>query len=590
MLSRSCIDHCYSNVPEKLSAPEVIAVGDSDHLGIVVTKYTRAEPIKPKTVIKRSYKNFEVEKFLTEILNSNINTDVIACDNVEDAAEIFENSFKSILDKHAPVKIFQMRKHYSPYLSEKTKTLLKERNSLKEEATATGDKDAEKLAKKKGREIKKAMAEDKIQYYSKDFGEKLDSSSSWQTARVILGENNNLAPTAIRNTSENGEVEIVTNPKRLANIFNHFFRKKIHLLREKTNQPPAISPTERLRKWLRQRDSPPPPFKIKMIDKIMFRKIMSKLKPKRVHGVDWIDSYSLKIASPLIEDALIHIINLSIKDAKFSRRWKPQLIFPLHKKNERDLVGNYRPVSHLVQVGKMVEYAIYFQIVEHFVTNNLFHPNHHGSIADHSTATAIIQLFDLCLEAADNEELSALGLLDQSAAYDLLCHQGLKEKLKLYNFCDSSVEWLMSYLSGRTQLVQVESRTSSHLDCEDSGVPQGSVLGGLLHVLNSNDFPACHEEGEAVVYVDDDTDFVQDKDPKMLNVKIQKEAENSAQWLKDNRLCVAGDKTKLLILGTAQMKAAKALNEDMKIVVDGKEVIESISEKLLGVIINNKLT
>ena len=90
------------------------------------------------------------------------------------------------------------------------------------------------------------MAEDKIQYYSKDFGEKLDSSSSWQTARVILGDNNNLAPTAIRNTSENGEVEIVTNPKRLANIFNHFFRKKIHLLREKTNQPPAISPTTTL--------------------------------------------------------------------------------------------------------------------------------------------------------------------------------------------------------------------------------------------------------------------------------------------------------------------------------------------------------
>ena len=76
----------------------------------------------------------------------------------------------------------------------------------------------------------------------------------------------------------------------------------------------------------------------------------------------------------------------------------------------------------------------------------------------------------------------------------------------------------------------------------------------------------------------------------MLNVKIQKEAENSAQWLKDNRLCVAGDKTKLLILGTAQMKAAKALNEDMKIVVDGKEVIESSSEKLLGLIINNKIT
>ena len=81
---------------------------------------------------------------------------------------------------------------------------------------------------------------------------------------------------------------------------------------------------------------------------------MRKMKPKRVHGVDWIDSYSLKIESPLVEEALIHLINLSINQSLFSTRWKPQLIFPLHKKDEKDVIKNYRPVSHLVQVGKMV--------------------------------------------------------------------------------------------------------------------------------------------------------------------------------------------------------------------------------------------
>ena len=228
--------------------------------------------------------------------------------------------------------------------------------------------------------------------------------------------------------------------------------------------------------------------------------------------------------------------------------------------------------------------------MEHFLDNNLFHPNHHGSLANHSTATAITQLFDLCLEAADNGELSALCLLDQSAAYDLLCHQTLKEKLQLYNFSNSSIDWLMSYLGGRTQLVQVESRTSSQLDCDDSGVPHGSVLGGLLHVIHSNDFPACHEEGEAVVYVDDDSDFVSNKEPARLNEMIQAEADNSTQWLKDNRLCVAGEKSKLLVLGTGEMRAAKLSDQAMKIHVDGKEVVESSSEKLLGLVLNNKLT
>ena len=113
--------------------------------------------------------------------------------------------------------------------------------------------------------------------------------------------------------------------------------------------------------------------------------------------------------------------------------------------------------------------------LEHFLSNNLFHPNHHDSLVNHSTATAIIQLVDMCFEAADSGDLAALCLLDQSAAYDLLCHKGIKEKLHLYNFNKSSIDWVMSYLSDRTQLVQVESRTRSTLDCGDTGVPQGSA-------------------------------------------------------------------------------------------------------------------
>ena len=68
------------------------------------------------------------------------------------------------------------------------------------------------------------------------------------------------------------------------------------------------------------------------------------------------------------------------------------------------------------------------------------------------------------------------------------------------------------------------------------------------------------------------------------------EADNSAQWLRDNRLCVAGEKTKLLVLGTSQLKASKLINEDRHIVVDNKLVRESSSEKLLGLVLSNKLT
>ena len=74
----------------------------------------------------------------------------------------------------------------------------------------------------------------------------------------------------------------------------------------------------------------------------------------------------------------------------------------------------------------------------------------------------------------------------------------------------------MSYLSGKAQLVQVESKVSDPLPFEDGGVSQGSMLGGLFHLINSNDFPARHNEGEAIVYVDDDSDTVHAPEPVML--------------------------------------------------------------------------
>jgi hypothetical protein len=307
VLTRSCIDHCYTNVPEKVSKPEVIAVGESDHLGIAITKYTRAPALKPKTVTKRSYKYFNIEHFLTDIVNSNLNEAVCACDDLEDASKLFEETFRNILDIHAPIKTFQMRKYYSPYVSDRTKLLMKERNELKEEATNSGNKESEKEYKKKGKAIKKAIGEDEREYYGKDFGDNSDSSTAWKTAKVILGMNNNLAPTVIKRKNENGDVDMVTNPLKMAIIFNHFFREKVEVLREKTNIPPKINPTERLRRWLAKTGTKPPPFKLKPINKEMFRRIMKKMKPKRVHGVDWIDSHSLKISSPLIEDCLIHL-------------------------------------------------------------------------------------------------------------------------------------------------------------------------------------------------------------------------------------------------------------------------------------------
>ena len=95
---------------------------------------------------------------------------------------------------------------------------------------------------------------------------------------------------------------------------------------------------------------------------------MKKLKFGKSSGVYNVDSFSLKLAAPLIEDASLHLVNLSIKTNSFSSFWKHQLIFPHHKKDDKPLVKNYRPVSHLVEVGQLVEKAVYSQVVDHLKT------------------------------------------------------------------------------------------------------------------------------------------------------------------------------------------------------------------------------
>ena len=589
-ISSSCIDHCYTNVPEKIKRVQVVGVGNSDHLGVIIQKFTKFPVSKPQTVKKRNYKEFDVESFLTDIYNSDINTIVTGAKTIDTAAEAFENIFKSVLNTHAPMKVFQMRKNYNPFVSEETRELILNRKALQEEAAKTKCKILMREFNYQCKEVKKAIAKDEKEFFENGFDDKMDSAKAWRTANELLGTVKNLSPTAIVHQEEGEDSpELINNPLKMATIFNKFFRQKITNLRQKTATEATIAPTTRLRNWLNKRADPPPQFRIKKIGLVTLRKAVKKMKGKRVHGRDEIDSYSLKLAAPLMEESLLHLVNLSIESQNFAKPWKPQLILPFHKKNEKTKVENYRPVSHLVEVGKMVEYIAGEQILEHFITNDLFHPNHHGSLANHSTATALIQLTDMWMEASEKKELTGVCMIDQSAAYDLLSHEIFAEKLKLYNFDEASVNWCMSYLGGRTQCVQVESKMSDYLECEDSGAPQGSILAGLFHVIHSNDLPDCHEEGESVVYVDDDTDSVHSGDPEQLVEKLQREVNNTVSWLKDNRLCVAGDKSKLLVVGTPELRTAR-LTDQLAIEVDGQQVAETGSEKLLGLVVNNRLS
>ena len=473
-----------------------------------------------------------------------------------------------------------------PFLSHETKVLMRERDALKEESTVQGCPILFNEYKVKRNKVKAMVQSDKINYYkSRLHDQSFDIKKVWKTVYNVLGNIDNKAPKQIRQGDR-----IINNPKLMAEALNKTFQDKVKKLRNQTNIQPVINPSERLQLWLNKRENPTPNFALKQITLKELREALSRMKYSRSHGIDFIDAYSIKLAGPLIEDSLLHIVNLSITSGVFPSTWKTQLVLPLHKKNDKLDGNNYRPVSHIVELGKIVEFVIHKQVYDHFDKHLLFHKNHHGFLSNHSTATALIQLQDLWLSACERKELSAALLLDLLAAFDIVDHNIFLEKLRVYGFSAETIEWFSSYLKERKQVVQVESCLSSPAELGEYGVPQGSVLGPLIFIIFNNDLPASSTESESILYADDDTVTVSAMHPGILQDKLQEEANISTQWITDNRMVCSGEKTKLLMLGTAQLKRSRLQESTISVSVCGKIVNASFSEKLLGLIVNDKMS
>ena len=321
---------------------------------------------------------------------------------------------------------------------------------------------------------------------------------------------------------------------------------------------------------------------------------MLKSMPAKSSALDVIPTVLLKQCTDIFAPIISHLANLSFREGVFPSRFKMAQVSPLLKKNglnPEDPV-NYRPISNLVTISKMLERLFLSRLKEHISKSTNFSKFQSAYRQFHSTETAMLKILNDVYITADGKKSTCLVALDLSAAFDTLDHTTLLDRLRVtFGINSSAINWLSSYLANRTQFINFDNIHSSPTKC-DIGVPQGSVLGPVLFSLFVSPVAGVISKfGISFHQFADDTQLYIGVDPKstIASLDILDRCSRAVHdWFTSNGLAINPSKSEVLFLGTrAKLKSVSNIT---KVAVTGCDINPLNSVKSLGVTLGSELT
>ncbi|MES9881747.1 MAG: reverse transcriptase family protein [Sedimenticola sp.] len=239
--------------------------------------------------------------------------------------------------------------------------------------------------------------------------------------------------------------------------------------------------------------------------------VLSSLNTSKASGPDLLHPRILKEARCSLAVPLSIFFNSSVSSGTFPSQWKQANVVPVFKKEDHTLPSNYRPISLLSCLGKVMERCVHKYLYNYISTNNLLTSFQSGFIPGDSTTNQLLSIYHTFCEAVDEGKEVRVVFFDISKAFDRVWHKGLIHKLRNIGINGTVLSWLENYLSDRQQRVVINGQSSDWKNVT-AGVPQGSILGPLLFLIYINDI-VNNIQSNIRLFADDTSLFIIVDDP-----------------------------------------------------------------------------